>query len=93
MSVDNESLLSDRIAKIRAINKQYNLLDNAYISFSGGKDSTILHYLMDEALPGNQIPHLLEPSEYKRAQWLWKTVYDEYRRIGYRLNNQPTLFD
>lgn len=36
---------------------------------------------------------LLEPSEYKRAQWLWKTVYDEYRRIGYRLNNQPTLFD
>lgn len=36
---------------------------------------------------------LLEPSEYKRAQWLWKTVYDEYRRIGYRLDNQPTLFD
>ena len=32
-------------------------------------------------------------SEYKRAQWLWKTVYDEYRRIGYRLDNQPTLFD
>lgn len=24
---------------------------------------------------------------------LWKTVYDEYRRIGYRLDNQPTLFD
>ena len=58
MSVDNEFLLSDRIAKIRAINKQYNLLDNAYISFSGGKDSTILHYLMDEALPGNQIPRV-----------------------------------
>lgn len=37
MSVDNEFLLSDRIAKIRAINKQYNLLDNAYISFSGGE--------------------------------------------------------
>ena len=36
---------------------------------------------------------IFEPSEYKRAQWLWKTVYDEYRRIGYRLDNQPTLFD
>lgn len=58
MSIDNEFLLSDRIAKIRAINEQYNLLDNAYISFSGGKDSTILHYLMDEALPGNQIPRV-----------------------------------
>ena len=36
---------------------------------------------------------IVEPSEYKRASWLWKTVYDEYRRIGYRLNNQPTLFE
>ncbi len=35
--MNNEFLLSDRIAKIRAINEQYNLLDNAYISFSGGK--------------------------------------------------------
>ena len=36
---------------------------------------------------------IFEPNEYKRAQWLWKTVYDEYRRIGYRLDNQPILFD
>lgn len=27
-------------------------------SFSGGKDSTVLHYLIDEALPGNQIPRV-----------------------------------
>lgn len=34
---ENDFLLADRIAKIKSINEQYNLLDNAYISFSGGK--------------------------------------------------------
>ena len=53
-----EFILEDRIAKIRSINEQYNLLDNAYISFSGGKDSTVLHYLIDLALPDNKIPRL-----------------------------------
>lgn len=28
---------------------------NFYISFSGGKDSTVLHHLIDEAIPGNKI--------------------------------------
>lgn len=50
--------LEDRIAKIRAINEQYDLEKNAYLSFSGGKDSTVLHYLLDMALPGNKIPRL-----------------------------------
>lgn len=33
---------------------------------------------------------------YKQANLLWKTTYDEYRRIGYRLrknDNQMTIFD
>ena len=51
-------LLQDRIMKIQAINEQYDLLNNAYLSFSGGKDSTVLHYLLDLALPGNNIPRL-----------------------------------
>ena len=51
-----EFMLEDRIAKIRAINEQYDLEHNAYLSFSGGKDSTILHYLLDLALPNNTIP-------------------------------------
>ena len=55
---DNEILLLDRIDKIQAINKQYNLLDNAYISFSGGKDSTVLHHLIDLALPNNKTPRV-----------------------------------
>lgn len=28
--------------------------DECYISFSGGKDSTVLHYLIDEAIPRNE---------------------------------------
>lgn len=55
---ENEFLLQDRISKIKSINKQYDLENNAYVSFSGGKDSTILHYLLDLALPGNKIPRL-----------------------------------
>ena len=53
-----EFLLFDRIEKIKQINEQYDLENNAYISFSGGKDSTILHYLIDLALPNNKIPRL-----------------------------------
>jgi len=56
--VEIDLTLEDRIAKIQAINNQYNLLDNAYISFSGGKDSTVLHYVIDLALPNNNIPRV-----------------------------------
>lgn len=55
---ENEFILSDRIAKIQSINAMYDLENNAYVSFSGGKDSTVLHYLIDEALPGNNIPRV-----------------------------------
>lgn len=51
-------MLLDRIQKIQAIDEKYNLKDNSYISFSGGKDSTILHYLIDMALPNNKIPRV-----------------------------------
>lgn len=56
--MDNELLLLDRIEVIKQINEKYDLEHNAYISFSGGKDSTILHYLIDMALPGNRIPRV-----------------------------------
>ena len=56
--MDNELLLFDRIEIIKTINEKYDLENNAYISFSGGKDSTILHYLIDMALPNNKIPRV-----------------------------------
>lgn len=38
---DNEFLLQDRLQKIRQIINKYGE-ENFYISFSGGKDSTVL---------------------------------------------------
>ena len=55
---ENEFLLADRIQKIKSINELYDLENNAYVSFSGGKDSTVLSHLIDEALPQNKIPRV-----------------------------------
>ena len=55
---DFELTLFDRIEVIKSLNKKVDLEKNAYISFSGGKDSTILHYLIDMALPNNRIPRV-----------------------------------
>lgn len=54
---DNELLLEDRLQKIRQIVNKYGE-ENFYISFSGGKDSTVLSALVDMALPNNQIPRV-----------------------------------
>lgn len=55
--IDNEFLLQDRIQKIQQVINQYGE-ENFYVSFSGGKDSTVLHELVDMALPKNQIPRV-----------------------------------
>ena len=55
---DFEFLLSDRLQKIKLMNELYDLENKAYISFSGGKDSTVLSALVDLALPNNQIPRV-----------------------------------
>lgn len=50
-------LLNDRIMKIQSIVKKYGG-ENFYISFSGGKDSTVVSALVDIALPNNKIPRV-----------------------------------
>lgn len=55
--MDNETILFDRIEIIKNTILKYGE-DNFYISFSGGKDSTIIHYLVDLALPNNKIPRV-----------------------------------
>lgn len=64
---ENEFLLADRIQKIKSMNELYNLEQNAYISFSGGKDSVVLSKLVDIALPNNEIPRVYNNTgiEYK----------------------------
>lgn len=51
---ENEFILSDRIMKIQSIINKYGI-KNFALSFSGGKDSTVLSYLLDMALPNNTI--------------------------------------
>lgn len=55
--MDNELTLFDRINVIKDTIVKYGE-QNFYLSFSGGKDSTILHYLLDIALPNNRIPRV-----------------------------------
>lgn len=55
--MDNELLLFDRLNVIKDTINKYGE-ENFYLSFSGGKDSTVLHYLLDMALPNNNIPRV-----------------------------------
>lgn len=54
---ENEFLLQDRLAKIKSTIEKYGE-ENFYISFSGGKDSTVLSALVDMAVPKNKIPRV-----------------------------------
>lgn len=54
---DFELLLFDRLNVIRDTIHKYGE-ENFYLSFSGGKDSTVLHHLIDMALPDNCIPRV-----------------------------------
>ena len=54
---DNEFLTFDRIIKIKNTVERYGE-ESFFISFSGGKDSTVLSHLVDLALPGNHIPRV-----------------------------------
>ena len=55
--MDYELTLFDRKNIIKDTINKYGE-ENFYLSFSGGKDSTILHHLIDMALPGNKIPRV-----------------------------------
>ena len=54
---ENEFILQDRLGVIRDTINKYGE-ENFYLSFSGGKDSTVVHHLLDMALPGNKIPRV-----------------------------------
>lgn len=54
---DNELLLQDRLQKIQQVVNKYGE-ENFCLSFSGGKDSTVLSALIDMALPNNKIPRV-----------------------------------
>lgn len=53
-----EFVLAERKQKIIVMDSQWDLEHKAYLSLSGGKDSMVVHRLLDMALPGNQIPRV-----------------------------------
>ena len=57
MSDDNDFLLFDRVEKIKDVFNQYGI-ENFCISYSGGKDRTVLSTLIDIAVPDNKIPRV-----------------------------------
>lgn len=81
--MDYELILFDRIAKIQEINEQYDLLNNSYIAFSGGKDSVVLSHLIDLALPNNKIPRVYSNTgiEYRAITEYVKDIAKEDSRI------------
>lgn len=88
--MNNEFILLDRIEKIKAINEQYDLDSNAYLSFSGGGDSTILHYLLDLALPNNNIPRVFMDTglEYNILVQYVREMAKNDNRITIRRSNK-----
>lgn len=80
--MDYELLKYDRLQIIKAIIEKYGE-ENFYVSFSGGKDSTVLHCLIDEAIPGNNIPRVFINTgiEYRFIQEFVKDMAKEDNRI------------
>lgn len=78
----NEFLLKDRINIIKDYITKYGE-DKFYISFSGGKDSTILHYLIDMALPNNNIPRVFNNTgiEYQKIVEFVKSFESDKRFV------------
>lgn len=53
-----EFLEQDRITKIRSIMLEQNNIEDFFLSFSGGRDSTVLSRLLDVAIPDNKVPRV-----------------------------------
>lgn len=79
---DFELLLYDRIEIIKQTIQKYGE-ENFYISFSGGKDSTVLHHLIDEAIPDNKIPRVFINTGIE---------YNEIRRFVEKLTENDCRF-
>ncbi len=90
-----EFLLFDRITKIQSVMRQYGE-ENFYLSFSGGKDSTVLSYLLDMALPDNKIPRVYINTgiEYRLVRDFVKEIAerdDRFHMIAPQKNIKKTL--
>lgn len=93
MMIDNELLLEDRLAIIKDIDKSYDLQNNSYLSLSGGRDSLVLSYLLDLALPNNKIPRVFINTgiEYNAILEFVKELSQKDNRIVIIEPSQPII--
>lgn len=75
---ENEFILYDRLEVIKNTIAKYGE-DNFYLSFSGGKDSTVVHHLLDMAIPDNKIPRVFSNTgiEYNSVVKFVNQIKDE----------------
>ena len=75
---ENEFILQDRLGVIRDTINKYGE-ENFYLSFSGGKDSTVVHHLLDMALPNNRIPRVFDDTgiEYNLVREFVQSLNDD----------------
>lgn len=89
---DYELILFDRINVIRDTINKYGE-ENFYLSLSGGKDSTVLHYLIDKALPSNTIPRIFIDTgiEYQKIREFVYKLAEKDKRIVIIKPSKPIL--
>lgn len=81
---ENEFILEDRKMKVRSLIEEYGE-ENCYISYSGGKDSTVVSKIADLALPGNKIPRVYKDTgiEYPQMRKFVKSLCEKDNRFIY----------
>lgn len=91
---ENEFLLEDRLNVIRDTIHKYGE-ENFYLSFSGGKDSTVVHHLLDMALPNNKIPRVFSNTgiEYNDIVKFVKEIKDDRFEIIYPKKNIKAMLE
>lgn len=79
---DFELTLFDRLEVIKSTINKYGE-ENFYVSFSGGKDSVVLHNLIDLALPNNKIPRVFFNTgiEYNKIVSFVRSLAEKDSRI------------
>lgn len=89
---ENEFILQDRLGVIRDTIHKYGE-ENFYISFSGGKDSTVLHHLIDMAIPGNKIPRVFDDTgiEYNLVREFVREREREMTTDSWRFDHKRIL--
>lgn len=100
---ENEFILFDRIEAIKSTINKYGE-DNFYLWFIKEYQVKLCELYSEPynfertgckgcpfSLSLSQQLETMEkyfPNEKKQAEYIWKPVYEEYRRIGYRLKNE-----